>query len=439
MPNKDIFCNSPWYELQIYWDGSLGFCCQEAHKPYADHFSQEYNVQNMSIREWYNSEPMKQARLLMFENQKNTICSRCYNEEEFSPTSKRHRNNQKSVIFTKTAFNESYLQSPGYKKFEHSQNLSGEYNELPIDLHIDLGNYCNLTCKMCRPVASSSIAHQHVKWGITDAAQYIGTDWTKDQTTWGRVVNEIASIPKLQNIHFMGGETLITKRFEDFVDAMLSRDRTDLHFSFVTNGTVFNESLLNKLKKFKRVGIEVSIECLTDHNTYQRQGTDTKLVLANIEKYLEQCNGTSITLTVRPAISLLTIGYYPTLIEYCLNKQLVIKGLIVTRPDYFDCRILPDPVKKLYVDRYHQLIQKYNLDTVDCESDYNESDPNQISKVIKNQIIQCINLLNAPSPPNSDNLITEMVRYCRKWDDVHGYNALKLYPELATEFEKNGY
>lgn len=439
MPNKNIFCNSPWYELQIYWDGSLGFCCQEAHKPYPDQLSQKYNVQSMSIEEWYNSEPMKQARLLMFKNQKNTICSRCYNEEEFSPTSKRHRNNQKSVIFTKTAFDESYLQSPGYEKFNYSKNSAGDYNELPIDLHIDLGNYCNLTCKMCRPAISSSIAYQHVKWGITDAAQYIGTDWTKDQSTWDRVVNEIANIPKLQNIHFMGGETLITKRFEDFVDVMLSRGRTDLHFSFVTNGTVFNESLLNKLKKFKRVGIEVSIECLTDHNTYQRQGTDTKLVLSNIEKYLKQCNGSSVTLTVRPAISLLTVGYYPTLIEYCFEKKLLIKGLIVTQPDYFDCRILPDHVKKLYVDKYHRLIQKYNLDAVDCESDYNESDPNQISKVIKNQIVQCINLLNTPRPLDSDNLITEMVIYCRKWDDVHGYNALKLYPELATEFEKNGY
>ena len=42
---------------------------------------------------------------------------------------------------------------------------------------------------------------------------------------------------------------------------------------------------INKLKKFNRVGIEVSIETLTEHNTYQRQGTDTSVVLENLEKY----------------------------------------------------------------------------------------------------------------------------------------------------------
>ena len=40
MTDKNIFCNSPWYELHIYWDGSLGFCCQEAHKLYDD-FAQD--------------------------------------------------------------------------------------------------------------------------------------------------------------------------------------------------------------------------------------------------------------------------------------------------------------------------------------------------------------------------------------------------------------
>jgi sulfatase maturation enzyme AslB (radical SAM superfamily) len=60
---------------------------------------------------------------------------------------------------------------------------------------------------------------------------------------------------------------------------MIARGRTDLNFSFVTNGTVFNENLLNKLKQFNRVGIEVSIETVTEHNAYQRQGTDTALVL----------------------------------------------------------------------------------------------------------------------------------------------------------------
>lgn len=438
MPDKNIFCNTPWYELHIYWDGSLGICCQEAHKLYSD-TDKQYNVSNMSIAEWFDSEPVRNFRLAILKDSKVSACQRCYTEEAHSNTSRRVRSNQKSVIFTRTAFNESYQQSPGFDKFEFSQNNQGRYSGMPIDLHIDLGNYCNLTCKMCRPQASSSIATQYVKWGIAEAKQYVGTDWTRNDLVWNRVLTELVNIPTLHNIHFMGGETLITKRFEDFVDFMIAHGRTDLCFSFVTNGTVFNQSLLDKLKKFQRVGIEVSIESLTEHNTYQRQGTDTQLVLDNIEKYIAQCNGSNITLTARPAISALTIGSYSTLLKYCVDKSIIIKSLLVTRPEFLDIRILPDYIRQKYCQQFYNLLNELNLIEISAADDYNESDPNQLTKIIKNQIDQCIAVLTSPRLKNSDQLLTDMVAWCKKWDIIHGYNALDLYPELAEEFVNRGY
>jgi molybdenum cofactor biosynthesis enzyme MoaA len=434
--NQKIFCNTPWYELQIYWDGSLGICCQEDHKLYPDSETQ-YNIATMSIANWFNSEPARKFRLAVAGNTPTSACRRCYTEETYSGTSRRHRSNQKSVIFTRTAFDESYQQSPGYDKFESSLANQGFDSGMPIDLHIDLGNYCNLTCKMCNARASSSIAAQYVKWGIAEADKYIGSDWTRNEEVWQRTLAELVTIKKLHNIHFMGGETLITSRFEDFVDYMIEHGRTDLHFSFVTNGTTFNQSLLDKLKKFQRVGIEVSIESLRAHNAYQRQGTDTQLVMSNLERYLNQCNGSGVTLTARPAISALTIGTYWTLLEYCYNKKIIVKNLLVNTPQFLDVRVLPDQVRSDYIQKYKQLERMLELEDVDPSNDYNESDPNQIAQIIKNQINQCVNLLASPRLP--DNLLTEMVQWCRRWDNVHGYNALDLYPELAEEFINRGY
>jgi sulfatase maturation enzyme AslB (radical SAM superfamily) len=309
---------------------------------------------------------------------------------------------------------------------------------MPIDLHIDLGNYCNLACKMCGPKASSAIAAQEVKWGNLSAQQYVGTDWTRDEAVWNRVLDELAGIDNLNNIHFMGGETLITKRFKDFVDHMIACGRTDLNFSFVTNGTTFNKSLLDKLKKFDRVGIEVSIETVTEHNSYQRQGTDTQLVLKNIQQYLEYCNGTSITLTARPAISALTIGNYHSLLRYCLEHKIMVKSLWVTHPTFLNPQILPKSVRNQYIDNYKYLVQEYNL-TGDHLVDYNESDPNQLSRIILSQINQCLNMLQQDQLPNSDQCLKEMVAWCRKWDDVYGYNARDLYPELTEILDQYGY
>ena len=437
MPNKDVFCNAPWYELQIYWDGSLGFCCQESHRIHNNDV--RYNVKNMSIREWFDSQPMRDARLAMHADKKISFCSRCYTEEQHANTSRRHKCNQKSVIFTRSNFADSYQQSPGYHKFEKSRRDLGSYDEMPIDLHIDLGNYCNLTCKMCNPRTSSKIAAQHVKWGYHDANQYLLSDWTRDQVTWNRVLAELASISNLSNVHFMGGETLITRRFEDFVDFMLLQDRTDLNFSFVTNGTTFNDSLMEKLLKFRRIGIEVSIETLTQHNAYQRQGTDTELVLRNIERYLDFCDGDRVTVTARPAISALTIGSYPSLLQYCLDKKIIIKSLLVNNPRYYDAIILPHGIKALYTDRYLDFLVKHQLDGEDITGDYNESDPNQIRRVVKSQVLQCLDILSTDTPDDSDCALAEMVAWCRRWDDVIGYDARALYPEFHQILDAHGY
>lgn len=392
----------------------------------------------MTIKQWFDSEPMRQTRLAMLGNQKNSFCSRCYHEEQVHQSSRRHRSNQKSVIFTKTNFDQSFQQSPHFDIFKKA-SVDGTYDQMPVDIHIDLGNYCNLTCKMCNAQASSSIAHQHVKWGMVESAKYVGTDWTRDVAVWQRTLEEIVAIPKLNNIHFMGGETLITKRFENFVDYFIKENRYDVGFSFVTNGTTFNQSLLDKLKKFRRVSIEISIETATEHNSYQRQGTKNLVVFDNLRKYQEHCNGTNITVTIRPAISALTIGYYPTLLEFCLNNKLSIKSLICTTPAYYNPTILPDKIKFLYLQKYLQLKEKYFHDSVDIFEDFNESDPNEFVRSIGQQVDQCINLLQTPAPANQHELLAEMVTWCKKWDSVHGYNARILYPEFSDILDQYEY
>jgi sulfatase maturation enzyme AslB (radical SAM superfamily) len=434
MANQQIFCNTPWYEAHIYWDGSLGICCQESRKLYNP--NQTYNIRNISLSDWFNADPVRKFRKSLLEDTPTDICSRCHHEEEMGGTSRRHRANQKSVIFTRTAFQDSFKQSPGIEHFKLSED-DGVTDTLPIDLHVDLGNYCNLACKMCFSSASSTIAVQNVKWGLEDHRQYLGNDWTRDDVVWDRFLKELLSIPKLKNIHFMGGETLLTKRFEDLVDFFTLHKRFDICMSFVTNGTTFNESLINKLKRFARVGIEVSIETATEHNNYIRQGTDTDVVLNNIKKYKENCDSSSISVTVRPAIGLLSIGKYYTLLEYCLENKLMVKSLLVTYPRFLDVSILPKETKQLYLTRYEILLDK--LSQVNVTNDYNESDPNNYRHSIKMQTLQAINLLKQPEPQDQEQLLAEMVEHCRKWDPIYKFNASDLYPELIEIFKKYGY
>jgi sulfatase maturation enzyme AslB (radical SAM superfamily) len=342
-------------------------------------------------------------------------------------TSRRHRSNQKSVIFTKQAFDESFLQSPGYNHFKFSEGMDGLTNTLPIDLHIDLGNHCNLACKMCYPGASTRIASQYVKWGLP-AEQYLGVDWTRDKEVWARFLAELVAIPKLKNIHFMGGETLLSPRLEQLVDYMILYDRFDVCFSFVTNGTVYNPELIEKLKKFPRVGIEISIETATRHNDYIRQGSKVEEVLTNIKKYKQLCTSSDVSVTLRPAISALSIGYYHTLLDFALEEKLLIKSLVVTNPSYLNPSVLPDRVRDQYIEPYSKLFDQ--LSAINIDVDYNESDTSNYQHSVKQQAHQSMRLLRSR---DSNVGIEELAVKCRQWDKEFGFDLLELYPEFIHE------
>lgn len=426
LPSDKVFCNSPWYELHIYWDGALSFCCHATpNVPYPITEKNRYNIRKMSIRDWYSSPPMREARERMFSDDRWKFCRRCYHEEEVGTSSRRHRSNQKSVIFREN-FQESFEQSPGYSKF-----INKDFDGMPIDLHIDLGNYCNLACKMCNEFASSRIASQHKIWKISDNTL---TDWTNDQEAWDRFLAELVTIPKLQNIHFMGGETLIQPRFEEFIDYLIANDRTDICISFVTNGTVYKEELVNKLKLFSRTGIEVSIESTGLTNSYTRQGTDTEQVLKNIDRYISNVGD----ITLRPAPGLLTVREYWQVIKLALDKKLLIKSNICTDPEFLNINVLPFNIRQEYKHNYQQLLVDYNL-TDNLYNDYNESDVNNYKLVAKNQIIQTLSMLDQPVPDNQKVLLTQLCQHIQAWDQVYGYDARIVYPELNELLTGYGY
>jgi hypothetical protein len=159
--------------------------------------------------------------------------------------------------------------------------------------------------------------------------------------------------------------------------------------------------------------------------------------LRNIDQYIAISNGSSITVTLRPAISALTIGYFGSLLQYAISKRLIIKSLLVNYPKFLDVNILPKAVKQQYVEQYHELLNQFK--TVNVITDYNSSDPNNYLVIIKEHIQMCINVLENEQPSDVDQLHAQLVNHCKKWDNVYGYNARTLYPELTQIWNQYDY
>lgn len=110
---------------------------------------------------------------------------------------------------------------------------------------------------------------------------------------------------------------------------------------------------------------------------------------------------------------------------------------MIDGPQYLNIIVLPDHIKAAYLPAFDQLLEE--LATVNATADYNASDPNNVSQVIKEQVTQCRTALLTPQPSNADQLLDQLVQHCKKWDQVYKLNAREIYPELAEIWDRYGY
>jgi len=417
MANQNVFCNVPWTNLHVYWDGSFGACCSEKHAPHTN--LEKYNLKRMTVSEWYSAEPMQLMRAKIKTENPLSQCIGCYREESVGYESRRIKENFKSVIFTEQAFDRSYLQGPMYEIFE-----SDEITRQPIDWHVDLGNECNLACKMCNPRASSRISSIFTKWQLID--QSANQNWTQDPVAWQNFLDSIMSVPNLNRLHFMGGEPLLNKRFPELLDFLLENRRQSISISFVTNGTIMNQGLVDRLKRFRSCDIEISIESVEANNHYIRQLSDTDTVLDNI-KLLHAQQTDQFHVVLRSVPQLLNINNYHRYILWAWNMGLPIQGIPLINPRYLQVSVLPFEFRQTLVQNYQTVKDQISPDNIVGLS--TGRNVGVLGTTLRRECDAMIRMLQQPEPENVAELRVELAKWLQRWDQEFGLNAHDFYPE----------
>jgi MoaA/NifB/PqqE/SkfB family radical SAM enzyme len=430
MANKDIFCAIPWHASHLYWDGSYGACCEERNKPPGE----IKNISEVSLAEWYNSSEMRAFRLRVLGDTKLPECESCYKYELQGHESKRVRENFKVGIFTKQAFEKSFNQSPWFQKFTESA-AEGSTDCLPIDLHIDFGNQCNLACKMCNPSASSRIAQQYKSWQIAFDKKL---NWSESESAYQQLLANIKSIKKLNRIHIMGGEPTINKKFYKFLDWLINNNFENVSLSFVSNGTKYNDRLIEKLSKFRSVDIEISLESIHDNNHYIRQGSDTSQTLTNILKILDK-RSPSLNLVLRSVPQLLNVNNYHEYIRFAYKNKISIQSIPLISPRYLAIGVLPKKIRESFVQNYQQVKQELLQNVENTHTLATGRDTSRLEQQLAKECDTIINLLNQPETNNILELQQELIAWLLKWDKKYNLNALNFYPEYNQFLCDSGY
>jgi organic radical activating enzyme len=414
MINESNFCIGPWSEIRILPDGRLNWCHAAEFRNSSDW------IQNTDLDEYFSGPTVDSIRNQLLNGTNVNQCKNCYNAEKLIDFSFRQRRNIQMAIFPGQHFAKSFAESS-------FQSRIAQPNIKPYFYNIVLGNICNLACMMCDENFSSRLAADFKRINVQYAnSGPVLLDWTKDNDVWQKFVKHIDSNSNIVCMHFQGGEPLLHYRLAEFVDHCIHTNHTDFHLTMVTNGTVYDDEMIFKFKKFRSCQIEISIETASAVNDYIRYPSDTQQVLNNIEKFLSH-RDQRFDVVLRTVPQLLSVIDYDSILKFCLNHNVVVDSNVIVKPAFLRPAVWPNSVIEQV---QHKLITlKNSLKNVSPNASINLRNNQQVSQSVSQNIDLVLNSLQEPL--ENKNLLQQQARdYMQKLDTLRNINVLDYCAEV---------
>jgi MoaA/NifB/PqqE/SkfB family radical SAM enzyme len=343
---RDTFCIMPWLYQQLFSHGHVKPCCKFTRFVTRDDVPM--SVYKQSLEEIWNSDDMRSIRRAMVRGERLPGCAGCYREEESGGVSLRKSRNRD---WQSGCLNQDKVSIDALK----AKAVADDYRlpAAPSWLQLDVGNLCNLKCRMCQGYSSSRIDHDlvHRQWngGAPDNQETFptGKRWFEDKNF---IRSKLFRRPDhVKQLEFMGGETLLIKEIGDILECLIEAGVAEnIVLMATTNGTVIRSPWLGLAERFKGLAMNVSIDGFGRYYEYIRYPARWSTLTRNIE-VLKKCSRTRLT-------AIATLQAYNALNIVDLFKYLDSIGLDfyaypVSHPDYLSPLVLPPSGRRLAVER----------------------------------------------------------------------------------------
>ena len=293
---SDSFCIYPWINLRVSTTGDISPCCMNN--------TSISNLAQTTIQEAYHSDIMKNLRHSFLTGEFPGSCSSCWQEESVGKASMRQR--------AKHKFRDIYYRLDYQKE---------DINNLQL-FDLNLGNACNLSCKICNKNSSSSIAEQEYADGIISTVEFQelkqSVNWADTEEFWDQL------LPLVENIKYLdlyGGEPLMSKMHFNFLKKLIGLDiAKNIKIDYNTNGTIYSEKFFDLWNHFKEIKLSFSIDDIDDRFESQRVGAKWDQVSENIKKYNSRRSEKFIT-EVYPTINIQNVYWLPELSEWISTQS----------------------------------------------------------------------------------------------------------------------
>jgi len=408
----------PFTGLATREDGAIKICCRSLPIGW---------IQEESLESVWNNETMKNVRKQILNNERPEVCKPCFDLEDQGVESLRQRHINGVIPEARINLYPNALD-------QLTENYTMPF-EFPT-MEIKLNNLCNLKCRMCNPLDSTSWKDWDevkpfyekennylvptVSKLVRVPGQYIGPFDNTDN--WWKDFEKL--IPYFRRVEFAGGEPLMDPQHYKILD-MLKPYGKNIELKYATNGTTLGISkgrtIHDYWPHFRSIAVNVSIDGIHDVYNYIRSNSNFSEVEKNIKEIKSLPNISRIVGAFTAQAG--NILQAAECIDYFINEMgIVFYSHRVSYPNVLSAQVLPQPLKEEAINRLKSVEQRLFSFPAITENAL-------LEKITRQQIKDNINYLNAK---DQSHLWLEFLDFNRKLDITRNQSLLDAVPEFAA-------
>jgi len=393
LTKSKTFCMFPWTHLNATPLGNIFPCCSN------DYTAPMGNTKDMTLKEAFNSDFMKNLRLDMLNEKKNPICDFCYKHEAAGPHSFR--------TYSIEHFGEYFDESLDMTRTDgHVDEFRMRYFD------IRFSNICNFKCRSCGSEFSSQWALEDKKVWNPDGPIIMHVDGEK-----GDVLQEVLDqVDYIDLAYFAGGEPLITPEHYVILEELIRKGKTNTVLRYNTNASTVSykdKDIFDLWKHFPKVELSCSIDHYGDRAEVMRHGTDW----ARVEKNLKMFKSLDyIDFQLNTVLSIMNYYTLNDFFEYMnrvglidFEKDFHNSLYLAANPKYYSAQALPRHMKQIAA---RKLKANYTGDRA-------------IDQLIKN------GTEFAAQHDTWEEVKKDFFHMTNRLNKIRGENLFEVFPELA--------
>ena len=401
----------PFTGLATREDGAVKVCCRSHPIGF---------IQDNTLEDIWNNDTMQRIRRQVLNGERPAECAPCFSLEDQGVESLRQRHIN------------GVIPEARIKLYPNTPLQEVMPFEFPT-MEIKMNNLCNLKCRMCNPMDSTSWndwseVEGHYKKEDNFLVQKIidlnlqnkpFLDSFVDTPNWWESFEKL--LPYFRRVEFAGGEPLMDPTHYKILD-MLAPYGDNIEIKYATNLTMLgksNRTVWQYWPKFKSVAVNVSIDGIGNSYEYIRGNATWAELVNNIKQIQTIPNVSRIVGAV--AVQVSNILILDKMIEYFLNDiGIVFYTNMVNYPNVLSAQVLPNELKALAVTKLRavrELVPEFK---------HVKANP-ILLRITLGQIDGVINYLNAND--QSDKW-SECIEFNRKLDKTRNQSFVDTTPEF---------